>query len=209
MMRLAGTTRRLWRTEAEGSAMGAGGTGAASWPLWADGAGAWPPLQELQPLPQVSQQPLPQPLSQQLWQLFLHLNRSNRQKLFLQQLLQLLQQLLQLSQHEGAQPQAGSHPQAGSQQADSQPQDGSQQLDSHPHEGSQQLSQQLLQLLLQQPPNRPAKISGVLQQYCWQGVQQLDWQQLDSHPQEGSQQLDSQPQDGSQPQAGSQQLEQP
>jgi hypothetical protein len=43
MMRLAGSTRRLWRTEAEGSAIGAGGTGAASWAPPA-AAGAAPPL---------------------------------------------------------------------------------------------------------------------------------------------------------------------
>src|SRR5688572_33389101 len=129
MMRLAGTTRRLWRTEAEGSAMGAGGTGAAPWPLWADGAGAWPlPLQELQPSLQPLPQPLPQPLSQQLWQLFLHLNRSNRQKLF-------LQQLLQPWPHEEPQPWPESQPQEGSQQLDSQPHERSQpQLDSQPHE---------------------------------------------------------------------------
>jgi hypothetical protein len=78
-------------------------------------------------------------------------------------------------------------------------------------------------------PNRPAKMSGVLQQYCWQGLQhwpqpvshpqegsqqagsqpQAGSQQADSHPQVGSQQLDSHPQVGSHPQAGSQHEEQP
>jgi hypothetical protein len=143
MMRLAGSTRRLWRTEAEGSAIGAGGTGAASPPLWAEGAGAWPlPLLQLpQPLLQLSAQPQLSQQLLQLWQVFLHLNRSNRQKLFLQQL--GWQQLLQLLQHEGAQPQAGSQqagaqPQAGSQQAGAQPQAGSQQAGAQPQAGSQQ-----------------------------------------------------------------------
>jgi hypothetical protein len=134
-------------------------------------------------------QPLVQQLLQLLQQCFFSRNKSNRLKL-LQQLLQLLQQL-------DWQPQAGS--QAGAQQAGSQA--GAQQA------GSQQLPQPLLQPLLQHEcesnrPNSPWKISGVRQQYCWQGVQHCpheDWQphagsqagaqQAGSHPQAGSQQL--------------------
>ncbi|HVW36628.1 MAG TPA: hypothetical protein VHB99_04965 [Pirellulales bacterium] len=178
-LRLAWTMlRRPWM-EAEGSATGAGGIGAAS---PAAGAGAAsspaPPLQLLQPLPQLLQ------LSQQL---------CLQQRCFLNRLAKKpqrfrLQQLLHESQHDGSQQacsqQAGS--QAGSQQAGSQA--GSQQLD--------------LQHLLQsnRPFSRPNRHSfgrqhelHESQQVCSQqaGSQQAGSQQAGSQ-QVGSQQLVSQ-----------------
>jgi hypothetical protein len=154
-----------------------------------------------QPLAQPLVQPLlQQPVLQPLWQqVFFVLNRLNR-----------LKQQPEWQPQLEPQPQELWQPQAGS-QAVAQPQAGSQAV-AQPQAGSQQLLQPLLQQLLQQPesnkPIKPWKMSGVRQQYCWQGVQHCCWQPV-LQPQAGSQ-ADGQPQAGSQadgqPQAGSQQL---